>query len=711
MNEILTESLKKHFGYSEFRPLQQEIIETILNKKDVLVLMPTGGGKSICFQLPAIQFGGLTLVISPLISLMQDQVESLKRNGVAAEFYNSSQNESQRSEIRKRINKGDLTLLYTSPESLFQENDRFLQELSYSLVVIDEAHCASMWGHDFRPEYQFIARFRNRIPEVPFAAFTATADKITRKDIAGHLGLKDAKLFISSFDRPNIYLNVPGNVAKKDKWNDILKYIKQKKDLSGIIYCLSRKETEEFSDFLKKAGVNAHAYHAGMNPEIRAKVQNEFLTDDLQVICATIAFGMGIDKSNVRWVIHNNLPKNLEGYYQEIGRAGRDGEPAEALLYYTMRDVKLLSDFARDSSQKELLLEKLNRILSFAETNSCRRKILLAYFSEDYNSDCGSCDSCDNPVDRMEATKICQMAISALLRCKEQLTASQLIDVIRGAKTSEVFENKWNEVKTYGIGQEFSWKEWNHFIKEFKNIGVFEIAYDQNMHLKTTSFGLDVVHGKTKVKISKYAVEKATRELEVKELTENEMLFDRLRLVRKKIAVEENVPPFYIFSDASLRDMAIKAPRNREQFLLVSGVGETKLNKYAHHFLGAITGFSFLPEPMEIKSKPKKKSNTVDETYQYYKLGQTIEEIAQNRKLSETTVLSHIGELIKDGRVDNYLHLISPLEMEKIEAVYLELSKPTQMKPIHDALNGEIAYGKIRIALSVFERDAEKIKA
>ena len=711
MNDSLKTSLKKYFGYDAFRPSQKEIIETILAKKDTLVLMPTGGGKSICFQLPAIELGGLTLVISPLISLMQDQVESLKRNGISAEFYNSSQTEQDKENIRKKIERKELTLLYTSPETLFAGNENYLSSLNYKLVVIDEAHCASMWGHDFRPEYQFIQHFRNKLPDVPFAAFTATADKITRKDIADHLGLSKPKVFISSFDRSNIYLNVAGNVKKSDKWKEISAYIKRKKNQAGIIYCLSRKETEEIAIYLSGQGINAKAYHAGMTSELRSKVQRDFLSDDVQVICATIAFGMGIDKSNVRWVIHNNLPKNIEGYYQEIGRAGRDGEPAEAKLYYSMRDVKLLSDFAKESTQKELLLEKLNRMLSFAETNSCRRKILLAYFSEDYPRNCMSCDACDNPKEKMEATTLSQMAISASIRCKNQLTANQLIDVLRGAKTAEIFENKWNEIKTYGVGNQFTWKEWDHFIRELKNLGIFEIAYDENMPLRPTSLAMELVNGKSKISISKFAQEKVIHFVETQELTDSQLLFDRLRLVRKKIAVEENVPPFYIFSDASLRDMAAKAPRNRDQFLLVSGVGETKLERYATPFLETILDFTNLPEDTSVifpkKAKKKKKSSTYDETFAFIQLGQNIDEIARHRKLSLTTIYSHIAVLIKEGKIETYEHLIRADEIEMVKKALTVLDHPDQLKPIFEELNGEIEYGKIRIALSLLERENE----
>ena len=422
--------LKKVFCYDSFRPYQEEIIEHVMAKKDAMVLMPTGGGKSICFQIPALLLEDVTLVISPLISLMKDQVESLLANGVEAGYINSSQSESQKNEILMKARNKELKILYVSPETVASGIHTWLRDFKFSLVAIDEAHCVSMWGHDFRPEYKMIQEIRKIDPSIPFIALTATADKITQKDIVTNLGLKDPRLFTSSFDRPNLSLEVMGNIPKKEKQQEVIQFIQSQRDKSGIIYCLSRKETEEWALALRAAGVNAEYYHAGLSPDERSQVQEDFVKDEVPVICATVAFGMGIDKSNVRWVIHTNLPKNMEGYYQEIGRAGRDGMPSVTRLYYNYRDVVLLTDFAKDSSQSELLLEKLDRMLQYAEASTCRRRILLAYFGESLQENCGNCDVCKNPPVYLDGTVLTQKALSCIKRADEKVTMQDRKSVV-----------------------------------------------------------------------------------------------------------------------------------------------------------------------------------------------------------------------------------------------------------------------------------------
>lgn len=587
--------LKEHFGYEAFRDQQAEIIDTILNRQDVLVLMPTGGGKSICFQIPSLLLNGITLVISPLISLMQDQVQALKANGIEAEFINSTQDFLTKNDIRSKAEKGKLKLLYAAPETLFSAQEDWILKLNLSLVAVDEAHCVSMWGHDFRPEYTQIQSLRKKLDHLPFVALTATADKHTRQDIITHLGLKGPKVFLSSFDRPNIRLKVRGNLPKTRKTDEIIAYVHQKAGETGIIYCLSRKETEEMASILSSAGIQASFYHAGMDAMDRAQVQDDFLNDNVQVICATIAFGMGIDKSNVRFVIHNNLPKNLEGYYQEIGRAGRDGLPSEAILYFNYRDVKLLSDFAKDSAQAEVLLEKLNRMVQYAEADHCRRKILLSYFSENLGHDCQNCDVCSHPPKYFDGTKLAQMALSAVKRCDENLSTQLLIDTLRGAKTAEIFEKGLHQVKTYGVGAENSWKEWSHYLIGMKNQGVFEIAYHERMNLKITPFGENILYGKQHLYLSHFVDLKENKPQKEprKEivLSSDELLFDRLRMLRKKLAVQANVPPYIIFSDVSLHDMANKLPSNLDEFLEVSGVGNAKAERFGDEFLTLIRNF------------------------------------------------------------------------------------------------------------------------
>ncbi|MFA7274065.1 MAG: DNA helicase RecQ [Crocinitomicaceae bacterium] len=703
MQKTPVQLLQEIFGYNAFRGQQEEIIQHALSGKDTLVLMPTGGGKSICFQIPSLLINGITLVVSPLISLMQDQVQALEANGIPSAFVNSTQTAAEKDKIRQRAMDGELKLLYAAPETIFSSAESWITELDIRFVAIDEAHCVSMWGHDFRPEYTYLNRLRIRFAQVPFMALTATADKHTRRDIVHHLGLKEAKTFLSSFDRPNLQLTVRGNLPKAKKMGEIVAYIKIRKEETGIIYCLSRKETEDMAFALIKQGINASYYHAGMKPEERAKVQNDFLFDKTQVICATIAFGMGIDKSNVRYVIHNNLPKNLEGYYQEIGRAGRDGLPAEARLYYNYRDVKLLSDFASQSEQSEVLLEKLNRMLEFAEAEHCRRKILLSYFSESLEDDCHNCDVCSKPPKYFDGTKLAQMALSGVKRCQEQISSLLLIDLIRGAKTTEIFERKMNELKTYGIGAKQSWKEWSHYLTAMKNQGVFEIAYHEKMHLKITTFGEDILYGRKELKLSYFIENKDAITIAPKapsHLDFNEMLFDRLRLLRKKIAVEENVPPYIIFSDATLKDMAQRTPRNTDEFELVSGVGTHKASKYGPEFIELIKAFL-----NQNTSGKKPKESTYDKTLELFQLGKSIPEISAIRALSTTTVLSHLAQLYLENKWTDIDLYVSTEEVEKVRKAVEVTGEKVALKPIYEFLGDELEYGKIRLAMAYLTKE------
>jgi len=694
--------LKKYFGYSSFRGNQSDIISNVLEKKDTIVLMPTGGGKSICFQIPALIFKGTTLVISPLISLMKDQVDALNSNGISAAYVNSSMDEIERSLVIQKASNNKLKLLYMSPETLIPSMQTWLNDISISLVAIDEAHCVSMWGHDFRPEYTQIEILRNRLSHIPFVALTATADKITRKDIELHLGLKSPTTFISSFDRPNLNLTIKGNLPKKQKIDEILDFIEAREGQSGIIYCLSRKETEEWSDLLNLHNIKSAYYHAGLSNIERDRIQTEFINDNIPIICATIAFGMGIDKSNVRWIIHNNLPKNIEGYYQEIGRAGRDGLPSDTLLFFNYRDVKLLSDFADESEKNAVLIEKLNRMLEYAEATTCRRKILLAYFSEVYSKNCGNCDVCRNPKEMFDGTIIAQKALSAIKRTNENAGNNTIIELLRGAKTTEMFSKGYHELKTYGIGSDLSFKEWQFYLTQLKNIGLIEIAYDDSMHLKISNYGFSVLLGKQRIQLANYLEKikqnpkslKKTKSLSPSPLSLDDLLFDQLKLLRRKLSVEFNVPPYIIFSDATLQQMANEKPKTNLEFLAIQGVGEQKLATYGEDFISVIRNFN-RPTTQE--------SSTTEITYSLLKNGLSIEEISIKRNLSETTIYSHLSQLLNEGKEISIFDFVTNFEIEKIKELSLKIDPVNQLKPYFEALNGEIEYGKIRLCLTYLQ--------
>ncbi|UTW61644.1 DNA helicase RecQ [bacterium SCSIO 12741] len=590
-------TLKQHFGYSEFRPLQKEIIENVMDGKDTVVLMPTGGGKSICYQLPALLMDGLTLVVSPLIALMKDQVNALQANGIAAEYLNSSLDETEERAIVDRLMNQELKLLYVSPEKIFSANFLdFLQQLPIRLIAIDEAHCVSSWGHHFRPEYRELKVLKETFTEVPVVALTATADRAVRADIGQLLGMESPSYFVASFDRPNLSLAVlPG----RQKWEQTRRILRNFKNECGIIYCGSRKATEELSSKLKLAGFKAGHYHAGMKPDLRAQAQEDFIQGNLNIICATIAFGMGIDKSNVRFVIHQNMPGNLESYYQEIGRAGRDGLDSETYLFYSYRDVQTQMGFieAIDNPQyREIQELKLQRMQEFAEAQVCRRKILLSYFSENPGEDCGNCDVCKNPPQYMDGTREAQMALSAVTRTGEQAGVTQLIDILKGTRSVAVLQNQWHQLRTFGVGQAVTAFAWQLFLQQLIQQGFLEIDYRDHNNLKLTELSREVLFENKKVRLvtpetireRQKQPDKAPVLDEVEFLSSDERLFEALRTLRKSIAQKIGKPPFVVFSDASLKDMAARKPSDRDEFLEVSGVGEFKAKRYAEAFLEVI---------------------------------------------------------------------------------------------------------------------------
>ena len=603
----MLQTLKTYFGYDSFRPLQEDIIRHLIDRKDALVLMPTGGGKSICYQLPALLSEGTAVVVSPLISLMKDQVETLCANGIAAGALNSNNDETENASLRRACMEGKLKLLYISPEKLLVEANYLLRDMHISLFAIDEAHCISQWGHDFRPEYTQMGILHQLFPQVPIIALTATADKITREDIIKQLHLNQPRIFISSFDRPNLSLTVKRGYQQKEKSKAILDFIARHPGESGIIYCMSRSKAETVAQMLQKQGIKSAVYHAGLSSARRDEAQDDFINDRVQVVCATIAFGMGIDKSNVRWVIHYNLPKSIESFYQEIGRAGRDGMPSDTLLFYSLADLILLTKFATDSGQQSINLEKLQRMQQYAEADICRRRILLSYFGENTTCDCGNCDVCKNPPERFDGTIIVQKALSAIARSEQQIGTGILVDILRGNMSSEVTERGYHRLKTFGAGREVPARDWHDYLLQMLQLGYFEIAYNENNHLKITQSGTDVLFGRARallVTIRREEAVQATRgrkrkaTVPTKELPlglpnkESGELFEALRTLRKRLADQEALPAYIVLSDKVLHLLSTSRPTTIEEFGNISGIGEYKKKKYGKEFVELIRKYS-----------------------------------------------------------------------------------------------------------------------
>ncbi|ARK11624.1 DNA helicase RecQ [Fibrivirga algicola] len=715
--------LKRYYGYDQFRPMQEAIIRSIVSGRDTVVLMPTGGGKSVCFQIPALMLPGLCVVVSPLIALMKDQVEALHLNGIAAAYINSSQGVKEMRDVEANCLSGKIKLLYVSPEKLLSESFYvFLNRMTISMFAIDEAHCISSWGHDFRPEYTQLNTLRKWFPNVPIIALTATADRLTRQDISERLDMRDPAVFIASFNRTNLSLQVmPGT----NRIGQIVKLLSLKPDTSGIIYCLSRKSCETLATKLMEKGYSAAFYHAGMDSSERARIQEAFLRDDVRIMCATIAFGMGIDKSNVRWVMHYNMPKNIEGYYQEIGRAGRDGLPSQTVLFYSFADVATYTQMLTENkpANLDLQLAKLERMKQYAEANTCRRQILLSYFSEQLAEPCGNCDVCRSPRITFDATTIAQKALSAIIRLGERVPMNTLIDVLRGSRNYAIISQGFDKIKTYGAGADLKFEEWRSYLHQLINIGVIEVAYENHYALRKGLLADDVLfNGKTislvrPDDVPKPVVEKATRTRgDAAGSAGRDELFERLRVLRKRIADSQNVPPYVVFTDSTLEDMARQRPTTPDAFRNVSGVGERKLEMFGTAFLTEIAEFVGVQvgeSPRQIRSEgtsrpretAKPKGSTQQMTLELYQQGLTIQQIAQARELGPSSIANHLIQLSQGGYDVDLASLITLAERQEIEAAIATVGiEENRTKPVFEHLGGRYDYGKINITIALMGR-------
>ena len=604
--------LKSVYGYDSFRPLQKDVIDYVISGHDALVLMPTGGGKSVCYQIPALMLEGVAIVVSPLISLMKDQVDALQANGIAAEAMNSNNDEYANRTIRERCQRGEIKILYISPERLMGEISWLQQYAHVSMFAIDEAHCVSHWGHDFRPEYTQLGTLKDSFPHIPILALTATADKVTKADILEQLHLSEPRVFISSFDRPNLSLDVRKAYRKRERIRSILEVIARHTNESGIIYCLSRKGTEEMAAELKKYGISVGVYHAGLSAQERTQVQDDFINDRVNVICATIAFGMGIDKSNIRFIIHNNLPKSIESFYQEIGRGGRDGLPTETILFYNLQDLITLRKFAEESGQRDINIEKLSRMQEYAESQVCRRRILLNYFGETSDCSCGNCDVCKNPPQHFDGTIIVQKALSAIRRAEEQAGFTLVTDILKGSLSPVVVAKGFDKLKTFGAGRDITAGDWHAYLLQMLQRGYIEIAYNEDSHIKVTSLGKDVLFGRKQAELAviereDFRVTKRKRQVQLSDSstqmqTEDQQLFEKLRELRRTIANEIKKPAYIVLSDKSLQSLAMVKPTNLFLFGNCFGIGEHKKNQFGERFVDMICshlGVERSSEPLE----------------------------------------------------------------------------------------------------------------
>jgi len=716
------QALKQYFGYDTFRPLQEKIIDTLLQNQDCLAIMPTGSGKSLCFQIPALLKNGLAIVLSPLIALMKDQVQALRANGIEAAFLNSSQHPFEQEEVFNKCRNGELRLLYISPEKLMAHSLLdFFKTLPISLFAIDESHCISSWGHDFRPEYRQLGILKREFPKTPLIALTATADRITRLDILKQLGIENAPTFLASFDRPNLSLTV---ASGRERFERIQDFLAQRPFQAGIIYCLSRKSTEDIAEKLQKKGYKAAFYHAKMDAAQRSKVQDDFMNDKTQIIVATIAFGMGIDKSNIRWVIHYNLPSNVESFYQEIGRAGRDSMPSDTLLFFTYQDILTRQDMIASSEmpeeQKQLLSAKLDRMKQYATAEICRRRVLLSYFNENFAKDCQNCDVCQNPPKRFDGTILAQKALSAIARSKEKVAMGMLIDILRGSKNQDLIKYNYHTLPTFGVGKDLPIAHWQEYVTQMLNLGLMDIAYDQAHALKLNEFSWKVLRNQEEIKLvhfrsfeqKKQEQPKSTATFASAQPELSAQLFEALRKTRSIVAEQRSLPPYMVFSDATLTEMSVKCPLNEIEMKNISGVGQEKYRQFGLIFSREIEIFleknpSLRPKNLEQKSPtlPKNtKISTYEQSLELYRKGLSILQIAKERQLAESTIAGHLIKLSAEHSDIRLRDLIQEADFQEIKEVLekLALKRGDALKPIFDYFGEKYTYTQVRIAFEIW---------
>ena len=704
--------LKSRFGYDRFLPLQEEVIANVLAGKDSLVLMPTGGGKSLCYQLPALCFSGLTLVVSPLIALMKDQVDSLLANGIDAAFINSTLPPVEAREVRARAIRRELDILYVAPERLalpgFLE---LLRRMDISLVAIDEAHCISEWGHDFRPDYRNLKALRGHLPGAPFMALTATATERVREDIVSQLGLEPVSRFVSSFNRSNLTYTVR---PKRAAFEALLSLLRRNPNGAAIVYRFSRRDTEELAEDLREEGFDALPYHAGLDGAVRRETQERFIRDELQVVVATIAFGMGIDKPDIRLVVHYELPKTVEGYYQETGRAGRDGLPSDCVLFYSRADSfkhNFFIDQIDDRGEQENAQRKLAQMVQYSELQSCRRRFLLGYFGEALEEgSCGGCDVCSTPTEEFDATVISQKLLSGVVRTGERFGAKHVIDVLRGANVSRVRELGHDRLSVHGVAADTSEDELHRLIEQLLEKGLLAKQRDRYPTLAVTDAGWRFLDARERLVLTRpIRTAEAPAAPRTRELDYDRGLFEKLRVLRKELADEMRVPPYVVFGDRSLQQMAHYLPQTRDDFSRVSGVGDAKLAQFGDRFLEVVRGQTLAqgltPRAMPVRRRSSRRSGpTNQETKRLIGQGLSIAEAAKQRGLAETTVLGHLESLAEAGEEVEMGHLSLPAErLEAIAAAFRETEGP-QLAPVRAILGEGYSYEEIRLARLLLQR-------